>query len=78
MDCRHIDALEVKDILAHGTINYKKSELNGEACRHKYAVEGYAKEQHLRIIFAPCNNDITVVTCIDLENEWQCHCPGDH
>ena len=78
MDCRHIDETEVKDILANGTINYNKSELNNEACRRKYAVEGYAKNQHLRIIFAPCNNEVTVVTCIDLGNEWLCHCQGDH
>jgi len=78
MDCRHIDEAEIKDILQNGTINYHKSELNADACHQKYAVEGYAKDQHLRIIFAPCGVVMTVVTCIDLANEWECHCPGDH
>ena len=78
MDCRHIDEAEIKDILQNGTINYRKSELNANACHRKYAVEGYAKGQHLRIIFAPCGEMMTVVTCIDLANEWECHCPGDH
>ena len=78
MDCRHIDETEVKDILQNGTINYRKSELNTDACHQKYAVEGYVKDQHLRIIFAPCGAEMTVVTCIDLANEWDCHCPGDH
>ena len=78
MDCRHIDEAEIKDILQNGTINYRKSELNADACHRKYAVEGYAKDQHLRIIFAPCGEMMTVVTCIDLANEWECHCPGDH
>ncbi len=78
MDCRHIDESEIKDILKNGTINYRKSELNTDACHQKYAVEGYAKDQHLRIIFAPCGAIMTVVTCIDLGNEWECHCPGDH
>jgi hypothetical protein len=75
MGCRHIDASEVQDILENGTINYKKSELQGEDCRKKYAVEGYSKDkQHLRVIFAPCADEITVVTCIDIGAEWACDC----
>lgn len=75
MDCRHIDEAEIKDILEHGTINYRKSELQGEPCRKKYAVEGLSKDgQKLRIIFAPCGNEMTVVTCIDLGVEWACDC----
>ena len=39
----------------------------------KYALEGYTHEhQHLLIIFAPENNAMVVVTCIDLDTEWQC------
>ncbi len=75
MDCRHITANEIADILKNGTINYKKSELEGNDCRKKYAVEGYSKnQQHLRIIFAPCGDEVTVVTCIDLGVEWACDC----
>ena len=75
MDCRHIDAAEIADILKNGTINYKKSELQGEDCRKKYAVEGYSKDkQHLKVIFAPCGDEVTVVTCIDLGVEWACEC----
>lgn len=78
MDCRHIDETEVKDILQHGRINYNKSNLSGKDCSKKYAVEGVSKDnQRLRIVFAPCNNEVTVVTCIDIGNEWQCHCEGD-
>ncbi len=75
MACRHIDDVEIEDILKNGTINYKKSELQGEDCRKKYAVEGYSKDrQHLRIIFAPCGDEMTVVTCIDIGQEWSCDC----
>ncbi|MEI7627492.1 MAG: DUF4258 domain-containing protein [Bacteroidota bacterium] len=75
MECRHIDESEIKDILEHGTINYRKSELQREPCRNKYAVEGLSKDgQKLRVIFAPCNNEMTVVTCIDLGVEWSCDC----
>lgn len=75
MDCRHINESEVKEILASGSINYNKSELNGEVCRKRYAVEGTTHDnQHLRLIFAPCGNEETVVTVIDLGREWSCNC----
>ncbi|MBN8720618.1 MAG: DUF4258 domain-containing protein [Sediminibacterium magnilacihabitans] len=79
MGCRHIDEAEILQILKNGTINYRKSELEGEPCRHKYAVEGNTSDnQRLRVIFAPCGDEMTVVTCIDLDREWPCDCPGDH
>lgn len=78
MDCRHISDAEVKDILKSGNVNYKKSDLKGDDCHKKYAVEGFSKDgQHLRIVFAPCKDEVTVVTCIDIGAEWECHCEGD-
>ena len=78
MDCRHVTESEVKEMLTDGKINYNKSELQASDCNKKYAVEGYSKDnQHLRIIFAPCNTEVTVVTVIDLDKEWECHCEGD-
>ncbi len=76
MDCRHITQAEVKDILQNGTINYKKSELgNNPDCRRKYALEGNTNDgQRVRIIFAPCADEVTVVTVIDLGKEWACDC----
>jgi Domain of unknown function (DUF4258) len=75
MECRHIDESEVKEILETGVINYRKSELNNAPCSNKYAVEGYSHDkQHLRIIFAPCDDGMHVVTCIDLDTEWSCNC----
>ncbi len=72
MECRHITEDEIKEILHDGSINYNKSELQAEH-GPKYAVEGYLHDhQHLRVIFAPETNAIVVVTCIDLDNEWQC------
>lgn len=78
MDCRHIDETEVKGIIADGTINYRKSDLQKDDCHKRYAVEGYSKDnQHLRIIAVPCEGELTIVTCIDLDTEWECHCEGD-
>ena len=75
MSCRDITESEIVTILKTGKINYKKSELEPGECSKKYAVEGYSKDnQHLRVVFAPCNNEVTVVTCIDLGKEWQCDC----
>lgn len=77
MDCRHITQDEVEEIMHNGTINYRKSNPDGSPCP-TYAIEGNtSKNQHLRIVFAQCDNETKVVTCIDLGKEWQCHCPGD-
>lgn len=75
MDCRHISESEIVDLLKNGKINYRKSDLNGSECTKKYAVEGVSKDQQrIRVIFAPCNGEVTVVTCIDLDKEWECDC----
>lgn len=75
MGCRHIDEGEVQEILKQGKINYAKSELDGTDCKKKYAVEGYTHDnQKVRIIFAPCSDEVTVVTVIDIGKEWPCDC----
>jgi len=74
MDCRHITEHEIREILEAGEINYRKSEPNSHP-DPKYALEGYTKEgQHLRIIFAPSSRGLVVITCIELNVEWQCNC----
>ncbi len=76
MQCRHISQSEVEDILHNGSINYGKSEIGDNPdCSRKYAVEGTTNDgQRVRIIFAPCASEVTVVTVIDLGQEWQCDC----
>lgn len=77
MNCRHITQDEVKDIMQDGKINYGKSDLQNARCP-RYAVEGITKDnQDVRIIFAQCNDNTTVVTVIDLDKKWTCDCPGD-
>jgi hypothetical protein len=71
MECRHISQQEVEAIFQEGRINYKKSDLQGAA--PAYAVEGITMDgQKVRIVFAPKKMQTTVVTVIDLENEWNC------
>ena len=77
MGCRHITQAEVEDIMRNGNINYNKSDLQNARCP-RYAIEGVtADNQHVRFVFAQCNDKTEVVTVIDLDTEWQCHCPGD-
>ena len=73
MDCRHIDESEIKEILENGKINYSKVE---EDARGKtYPLEGITHDkQHVRVVFAPKDDGLLVVTCIDLDNEWACDC----
>jgi hypothetical protein len=74
MDCRHITVKEIHEILDEGTINYANSEPDAKP-DPKYALEGYTDErQHLRIIIAPDGEKLIVITCIELDVEWTCHC----
>lgn len=71
MECRHINSNELQEILHDGKLNEAKTEQDSRG--PKYALEGYTQEhQHLRVVFAPEGNDVVVVTCIDLDNEWPC------
>jgi hypothetical protein len=74
MDCRHITAKEIKEILDDGTINYAKSEPDARP-DPKWAVEGFTDEhQHLRVIVVPEQEKLIIITCIELGVEWTCHC----
>jgi len=74
MSCREITKQEVMYVLANGKINVDKSQLQGQVCEDRYAVEDYYNNQHIRLIVAPCNEKLTVITCIDLNKDWNCHC----
>ena len=74
MDCRHITDYDVKTLIEKGDINYDKSELTGEDCNKRFAIEGTVHDSKLRIIVAPCGTTDHVITCIDLDKEWSCNC----
>ena len=74
MKCRQITQQEVKEILAEGEINYSKSNLD-DPQGPTYALEGVTDDrQNVRIIFAPKQQHMSVVTVIDLDVEHQCDC----
>ena len=71
MDCRQIDESEVKEILATGEINYNKEKTSEKGVT--YPLEGTTHDgQHVRIVFAPKETEIVVVTAIDLDKDWPC------
>ena len=72
-ECRHIDETEVKEILEIGILNSTKIEASEKG--KSYPLEGFTHDkQHVRIVFAPKNESLIVVTVIDLDNEWPCDC----
>lgn len=73
MECRHIDESEVMEILRSGKLNEAKIE---EDSRGKtYPLEGKTHDnQNVRIVFAPKQEEVVVVTVIDLDKEWACDC----
>ena len=73
MDCRHIDEAEIKEILQEGKVNYNKIETGPKGT--SYPLEGITRDrQHVRVVVAPRENELVVVTVIDLEKEWPCTC----
>lgn len=77
MDCRHITETDINEIMLDGEINYAKSDLRDEPCP-TYALQGHTTDgQYLRVVFAQCESETKVVTCYDLEKDFECHCPGD-
>ena len=75
MKCRQITQQEIKDILVNGTVNYNKSNLQ-DPRGATYALEGFTKDkQHVRVIFAPKQSHLTVVTVIDIDEDHDCSCP---
>ncbi|MBN8836068.1 MAG: DUF4258 domain-containing protein [Sphingobacteriia bacterium] len=77
MDCRHITDEDIRATLANGYLNEKKSNLSLDDCHKRYAIEYKLTTQNIRVIAAFCNNTATIITCIDLGRDWECHCPGD-
>lgn len=74
MACRHITEEEIKEILKNGELNKSKSGI-GSKGDSTFAVEGYSHEkQHIRVVVAPENDGMVIITCIDLDREWSCDC----
>ncbi len=73
MACRNITQKEVKEIVRKADVNYNKSDLDA-AQGPRYAVEGYTARdrQRIRVIVAPKQRHLSIVTVIDLDKDWEC------
>ena len=77
MKCRKISQEDIKDIMRDGKVNYTKSELKTSPCP-VYVVQGYTRDkENLRVVFAQCDTKTKVITCYNLEQDFECECPGD-
>jgi hypothetical protein len=75
MDCRHISEADIKEVLREGHVNEAKSQQNESPCP-TYAIEDDRNIDgvRLRIVFAKCEHETKVVTCIDRDHEFECDC----
>ena len=77
MDCRHISEDDIRQIMQKGIINFYKSDRYDKPCP-TYALQGETDDgEKIRVIFAQCDNETRVVTCYNLQEDFECHCPGD-
>ena len=77
MDCREISKEDINEIMRKGIINFNKSNRRDRPCP-TFALQGETSDgEKLRVIFAQCNDETKVVTCYNLEEDFDCHCPGD-
>jgi hypothetical protein len=77
MDCRHISKKDIAEIMEKGVIMLNKSNRSARPCP-MYAMQGRTTGgERLRVIFAQCREETRVVTCYNLDEEFECHCPGD-
>lgn len=75
MSCRHISEADIREVLREGHINEAKSKQEPGRCP-AYAIEDERNSDHirLRIVFAKCEDEVKVVTCIDRDDEFACDC----
>ncbi|GAA4734458.1 DUF4258 domain-containing protein [Flavisolibacter ginsenosidimutans] len=77
MDCRHISKDEIAEIMEKGSINFNKSNRADRPCP-TFALQGRTTSgENIRVIFAQCTDETKVITCYNLEEDFECHCPGD-
>lgn len=75
MGCRHIDRGEISFVLDHGRVNLKKSEPHKKPCPI-IVKEGKSERdnQTIRVVAAQCSHALKIVTVIDLDRNYNCHC----
>lgn len=74
MQCRQIDDFEVKQLIQDGVVNTQKIETDERGIT--IPLEGKTRDgQNARIVVAPKEDRLVLVTVIDLDTDWPCDCP---
>jgi hypothetical protein len=77
MDCRQISKEEIGEIMQKGIINFNRSNRMSRPCP-TFVLQGRTSGgERLRVIFAQCPDQTKVITCYNLDAEFECHCPRD-
>ena len=77
MDCRKISREDIQEIMERGVINLNHSNRRDRPCP-TFAVQGETSDgEKIRVIFAQCEKETKVVTCYNLQEDFECYCPGD-
>ncbi len=72
MDCRQISKREIEEIMTKGIINLNRSNRRDRPCP-TYALQGRTSDgDQIRVIFAQCAEETKVVTCYNLEKDFDC------
>jgi hypothetical protein len=77
MDCRHITKKDIDEVMKEGIINLNKSDKRGHPCPTFALQDRTLDGQYLRVVFAQCDEETKVITCYNLEKDFECQCPGD-
>lgn len=78
MDCRQISKEEIQEVIERGSINFNKSNRADRPCP-TYAVQARTESgEYIRVILAQCPSESKIITCYNLEDDFDCYCPGDH
>jgi len=77
MDCLQISKEDINEIMQKGIINFSRSDRNNRPCP-SFTLQGKTNMgKKLRVLFAQCPEETTVITVYNLKRDIECDCPGD-
>lgn len=78
MDCHHISANDITEIIKTGKVNVEESNLKNKPCP-LFAVQGVTKKRvDLQVFIIQCGRVAKVINCSSPQTDFDCQCPGEH
>lgn len=76
MECRQISKEDIGEVMKKGIIHFNWSNRRAQPCP-TFALQGRTRDkQYIRVSFAQCVEQTTVMWCLDLEKTIECPCFG--